>query len=83
MTSPYEPGRGRRTLSAMHTQPFSEYRALLGRQVSVALTDGSRIDDCQLVSATGGRVKQLWLFANGEDLFVPSDRVADVWPAAA
>jgi hypothetical protein len=67
----------------MHTRPFSEYRALLGHQVSVALTDGSRIDDCQLVSATGGRVRQLWLFADGEDLFVAADRVADVWPTAA
>jgi len=67
----------------MEAQPTTNYRALQGRQVSVALTDGSRIDDCQLVSATGGRVKQLWLYANGEDVFVPSHRVADVWPAAA
>ncbi len=67
----------------MEAQPTAKFRSLQGRQVCVAFTDGSRIDDCQLVSATRGRATQLWLFADGEDIFVPSDRVADVWPAAA
>jgi hypothetical protein len=52
---------------------------LEGRQVSVALNDGSRIDDCQLVLA--GRSK-LWVFVNGHDTFVHVDRVTDVWEAA-
>ena len=38
-----------------------------GRQVSLALADGSRIDDCQLVSAGQNAAGTLWLFANGAD----------------
>ena len=52
---------------------------LEGRQVSVSLIDGSRIDDCQLVLA--GKFK-LWVFVNGRDAFVKVDRVTDVWEAA-
>ena len=51
-----------------------------GRQVSVALADGSRIDDCQLVSA-GRSAGTLWLFTNGVDLFVALDDVTAVWEA--
>jgi hypothetical protein len=52
--------------------------ALEGRQVSISLGDGSRIDDCQLVSAGRHRVGSLWLFTNGTDVFVPLDAVADI-----
>jgi len=55
---------------------------LEGRQVSVALRDGSRIDDCQLVSAARATTATLWLFANGDDLFVSLDDVVDVWEPA-
>ena len=44
----------------------------------VALADGSRMDDVALVSARGAT---LWLFAGGEDTFVPVDSVVDVWEA--
>jgi hypothetical protein len=40
------------------------------------LTDGTRIDDCRLMSVGGG---DLWVFSNGADLFVPVDLVAEVW----
>jgi hypothetical protein len=50
-----------------------------GRQVSVALADGSRIDDCQLVSAGRNGAATLWLFTNGADLFVAYDDVTDIW----
>jgi hypothetical protein len=55
---------------------------LEGLRVSVALTDGSRLDDCELVSA--GRVGRatLWLFVNGSDVFVPVADVTDAWEAA-
>ena len=56
-------------------------RALEGRQVSIALTDGSRIDDCELVSAGHGAAT-LWLFVNGDDVFVPVDEITDAWEAA-
>ncbi len=54
--------------------------AIDGRQVSVALRDGTRIDDCQLVSSGRSPVETLWLFVNGEDVFVPHDDVIDLWP---
>ena len=55
---------------------------LEGRQVSVALRNGSRIDDCQLVCAPRARIETLWLFSNGADLFVSIGDVVDVWEAA-
>ena len=53
-----------------------------GRQVSVALADGSRIDDCQLVSAGRNAASTLWLFSNGSDRFIPIDDVTAIWDAA-
>ena len=50
-----------------------------GQRVSVALADGSRIDDCQLVSAGRHRTRNVWLFANGADRFVPMSGILDVW----
>ena len=52
---------------------------LEGRQVSVALHDGTRIDDSSLVSSGRRHARTLWLFSNGEDVFVPLDDVVDVW----
>jgi hypothetical protein len=53
--------------------------ALEGRRVSVALKDGSRIDDCELVSSGRKGVTKLWLYTNGQDVFVPHREVVDVW----
>jgi hypothetical protein len=60
----------------------SSLHVLEGRQVSVALRNGSRIDDCQLVCAPRARAETLWLFSNGTDLFVSVGDVVDVWEAA-
>ncbi len=54
---------------------------LEGRRVNVALADGSRIDDCELVS-TGHGAATLWLFVNGDDVFVAVDDITDAWEAA-
>lgn len=54
-------------------------RCLQGCQVSVALGDGSRIDDCELISAGHYGVQSLWLYVNGVDTFVPFVDVADLW----
>jgi len=51
-----------------------------GLTISLALTDGSRLDDVNLVSARG---EKLWVFACGEDVFVPVDQVIDAWPTGA
>ena len=54
---------------------------LEGRRVSVSLADGSRLDDCELVSAGHG-APTLWLFVNGDDVFIPMAEVTDAWEAA-
>ncbi len=58
-----------------------ELRALEGRQVSLALADGSRIDDSQLVSAGRSRPRTIWVFNNGTDTFLPLEKIIDVWEA--
>jgi hypothetical protein len=63
--------------------PSHELQTFEGRQVCVALADGSRIDDCSFVSAGRTRARRLWVFVNGIDVFIhPADVVA-VWEAAA
>ena len=54
-----------------------------GRQVSVALADGSRLDDCQLVSAGRNGAVSLWLFTNGADVFVALADVTAIWEAGS
>ncbi len=51
-----------------------------GSTVNLALADGSRLDDVNLVSARG---MALWIFDGGEDMFVPVAMVIDAWPSAA
>jgi hypothetical protein len=57
--------------------------ALEGRQVNVALWNGSRIDDSQLVSAGRHRARTLWLFTHTGDTFIAAEDVIDVWEAAS
>jgi hypothetical protein len=70
-------------MGAMTRKRVGELTALEGRQVSVALRDGDRLDDVQLVSAGRNRAGTLWLFTNGADRFVAVDDVIDVWEAFA
>jgi hypothetical protein len=58
-------------------------RALEGSRVSIALVDGSRIDDCELISAGHRGDGRLWLYSNRADTFVSLAEVADLWEAAA
>jgi len=58
---------------------LGELTALEGRQVSLALRDGDRIDDVQLVSAGRNRAETLWLFTSGADVFIAVEDVIDVW----
>ncbi|MDQ1489336.1 MAG: hypothetical protein QOJ23_1850 [Actinomycetota bacterium] len=67
----------------MRTDRITQLRILEGHQVSLALADGSRIDDSQLVSAGRSRVPTIWIFVNGTDTFVPLGDVVDVWETAA
>jgi hypothetical protein len=58
-----------------------QVRRLEGRHVIVALANGSTVGDCTLVSAGSGRTTSLWLFYNGDDLFVPFSDIVKVFPA--
>jgi hypothetical protein len=60
---------------------LGQLTALEGRQVSLALRNGERIDDAQLVSARRNRAGTLWLFTNGADRFIAVEDVVDVWEA--
>ena len=53
-------------------------RSFQGSRVSLSLMDGSRIDDCQLISA-GEPGGDAWVFTNGADVFVPFDTITEVW----
>jgi hypothetical protein len=57
-------------------------RDLEGREVSLALVDGSRLDGVTLVSAGRGGTTSVWVYAGGMDVFVPRTRVIDAWEAA-
>ena len=63
----------------MTSERLTQLRSFEGHHVSLALADGSRIDDSQLVSAGRNRVSNLWLFVNGKDAFVPLADVIDLW----
>jgi hypothetical protein len=52
---------------------------LEGFRVSVAFLDGSRLDDCELVSTGHHGAQTLWLYANGTDVFAAAEKVIDIW----
>lgn len=64
----------------MTVEKRRELRRFEGSSVNLALADGSRLDDVSLVSARG---VSLWIFAGGEDRFVPVTAVIDAWPSSA
>ena len=57
-----------------------EVQRFEGRRVNVAMADGSVMGPVPLVLA---RRNTLWVVAEGEDTFVPLDRVVNVWDAPA
>jgi hypothetical protein len=61
---------------------MSKLRLIEGQQVTIALRDGTLIDDCNLVSSGRSCLDNLWLIVNGEDVFVACSDVADVWQAS-
>lgn len=65
----------------MSPQTLRSIRRLEGRHVALCLGDGTRIDDCQLVSAGRGG-PTLWVVDSGEDRFVSVADVIDLWEVA-
>jgi hypothetical protein len=59
----------------------TDLRSIEGRQVNLALRDGTRIDDANLVSGGRNRLDHLWIFVDGEDVFVARADVLEVWQA--
>jgi len=64
-------------------QPVKKLRSLEGQPVAVLLVDGSRIDDCLLVSVTGAGEGSVWLLDDDVDVLIPLVEVADLMPLAA
>jgi hypothetical protein len=54
---------------------IADLRRLCGRDVDVALADGSHLTQVTLVSTGCCRASTLWLQAGDDDLFVAIDRV--------
>ena len=57
---------------------LAELVSLEGRTVGPAGADGSRIDECQLVSAATPRTDTVWVVVNGTDRFLPRVDIIDV-----
>jgi hypothetical protein len=67
-----------RMVSVMNDR-IARLRAFEGRRVSLVLAGGSRIDDCEVVSAALGAAGSVWVLRNGVDTFVPVGEVVDWW----
>ena len=76
------PTGARRRNRGMGVNRIRQLRALEGRRVGIAVRGGVQIDECELISAGRGRARTLWVFAAGDDAFVPIDDVIDIWEAA-
>jgi hypothetical protein len=64
----------------METTPHpTQLRSLEGRQVSLALADGSRIDDVELVSAGRPPLETIWVVVSGMDTFLSVAAVVAMW----
>jgi hypothetical protein len=63
----------------MNRDRVTQLKTLEGHRVSLSLRDGSRIDDCQLISSGRNWARTLWLFTTGSDTFVPLDDIVDLW----
>jgi hypothetical protein len=51
---------------------------LEGRRVSVSFTNGSQLENVQVVSAGCGGLSSCWLEASGVDVFIDKADVVDV-----
>jgi hypothetical protein len=59
-------------------------RQLEGHRVGLALADGSRVDECQLVSVPRPpRILSIWIYQGGGDVFLPLASIRDVWERSA
>lgn len=66
----------------MSPRTLRSFRHLEGHHVSVALADGTRLDDCELVSAGRGAAASIWLHDGLDDRIVEAADILDVWELA-
>lgn len=66
----------------MTREQVPTFRKLEGHHISLALVDGTRIDDCQLISVSRHRNGTVWVYTEGDDRFIPIADVIDFWEAA-
>jgi hypothetical protein len=67
----------------MNRDRVTQLRPLEGHRVTVALRDGSRIDDCQLISSGRNWARTVWLFTTGSDTFVSLDDIVELWETSS
>ena len=58
---------------------LAELRSLEGREVTMALASGNRIDGASLVSVARHGVDRVWIFVEGADEFVPLPEIIDFY----
>lgn len=63
----------------MSPRTLRSFRHLEGHHVSVALADGTRLDDCELVSAGRGAAASIWIHDGLADRIVEAADIVDVW----
>lgn len=66
----------------MTSEQMSAIRRLEGHHVSMALSNGSRIDAAALMSAGRPGQATVWVYCNGTDVFIPVTEVRAVWEAS-
>ena len=67
----------------MTRRQIGDLRELEGHRIGLALADGSRIDDCELVAVGRPHKGRVWVHTNGADAFVPLAEVVDFWEVTA
>ena len=67
----------------MTRRQIGDLRELEGHRIGLALADGSRIDDCELVAVGRPHKGRVWVHTNGADAFLSLAQVADFWEVTA
>jgi hypothetical protein len=63
----------------MSPRTLRSFRHLEGQHVSVSLVDGTRLDDCELVSAGRGATASIWLHDGIDDRILSAADVIELW----
>jgi hypothetical protein len=61
------------------TEAPRRLRDLEGCRVNLSLTNGSRLESVEVVSAGHGRLSSLWLERDGTDLFIEKAEILNIY----